>query len=161
MLFWCYNNIKKWKVLQTARGFSSHGRTFLRIFLTRCGSGGGRISNAILNARWLRNAVRNFLSTVHYDFRGTMRLYGRFLPPRSYPLVVPYVTSDLMVCLEVDIPCTINVRRRDFAFLLYATCALRHVSLFSRNYLPSYQRHVRRAATRTCRRDNTCCICFR
>lgn len=49
--------------------------------------------------------------TVHYDFRGTMRLYGRFLPPRTYPLVVPYVTPALMVCLEVDTPYTINVRR--------------------------------------------------
>lgn len=38
-----------------------------------------------------------------------MRLYGRFSPPRSYPLVVPYVTPALMVCLEADTPYTISV----------------------------------------------------
>lgn len=38
-----------------------------------------------------------------------MRLYGRFSPLHSYPLVVPYVTPTLMVCLEADTPYTINV----------------------------------------------------
>lgn len=61
------------------------------------------ISDAILNARWLQHHPQFPRCTVHYDFRGTMRLYGRFPPPKSYPLVVLYVTPVLMVCLEADI----------------------------------------------------------
>jgi len=62
------------------------------------------ISDAILNARWLRHRPQFPRCTARYDFRGTMRLYGRFPPPpESYPLVLPYVTPVLMACLEADI----------------------------------------------------------
>lgn len=71
--------------------------------------------------------------------RGTMKLYGRD-SPLSYPLVLPYVTPALMVCLEADTPCTPSAlarRKLDFTFTTLCnahgeTCVIIFTQLSSR-----------------------------